>query len=686
MMKMGARAVLFCATFVLLGGAHAQVSEAERQALIEFYHATGGDDWHVSDGWLGQEGSECQWHGVQCASPGGNHFVLRLMLADNNLSGQLPDSLGDLDGLRTLALGSNDLQGTIPSDLWGLTNLSDLFLRDNQISGQLPAAILGMAEGAPRTHIDLSGNRLDGFEPGNVPQSPGNEIRLNLGGNLIDSLPPLAWRESGAIEILELGDNLLEGPLAFDQTPWPGLARLDLSGNAVTELTGLSDSSLPELHTLNVRDNRLEALPESLTTLEALIDLDASGNQLSGNLPEWFPQLQLARLGLDNNDLSGPIAGVFEAMDLATFPRPGPHGALGLIVHVANNRFEGALPEIDFGAFNSPFEGQSPEFGLDLCFNDIDLPDEDTVAIIDGVHRGRALASCIGHQRFAVDPSISGSWYQPMRSGEGLTQMLLDNGQVLTYWFTYAPPEDGEPTGQQWLFDISAPSDGWIEHRPLWTTSGGRFEHGLGERGRTQRSQTWMRQHRLDTDRLHFFYDYRGPGFCITGACWWDVLTGRHELVRLTELAGTTCDNQSAYQEYSGAWYNPDRAGEGFIVEVLPDDRAVIYWFTYEPNGSGRQAWMLSDASFDEDFGILPIVAPRTEALIAHAPTYQPLGGEFGPDFDPDDVALTEWGTLSMSFKDDGTAIVNWESVHEEYGSGDYPIERLARPMLAECD
>ncbi len=352
MMGMGARAVLCCAAFVLPGGADAQVSEAEREALIDFYHATGGDDWHVNDGWLGQEGSECSWHGVQCASPDDDHFVLRLMLPDNNLSGPLPDSLGDLDGLRTLSLGGNDLEGTIPSDLWGLTKLSDLYLGDNQFSGPVPAAILGMPEGAPRTGVNLSANRLDGFESGNVPHSPGKEIRLNLSGNPIDTLPPLAWRETGAIEILEMADTDLQRTLAFDQAPWPGLARLDLARNAITELTGLSDSTLPDLHTLNVHDNRLEALPESLTTLEMLIDLDASDNRLSGDLPEWFADLNLARLGLDNNELSGPIAGVFEAMDLDSFPHPGPHGVLGLIVHVANNGFDGSLPEIDFEAFN----------------------------------------------------------------------------------------------------------------------------------------------------------------------------------------------------------------------------------------------------------------------------------------------------------------------------------------------
>lgn len=52
---------------------------------------------------------------------------------------------------------------------------------------------------------------------------------------------------------------------------------------------------------------------------------------------------------------------------------------------------------------------------------------------------------------------------------------------------------------------------------------------------------------------------------------------------RLTRLAGTTCDNQRQNQWVSGAWYNQDRDGEGFTVEVIEDDRGVVYWFTSTP-------------------------------------------------------------------------------------------------------
>jgi len=650
-----------------------QVSDAEREALIDFYLATGGDEWIGNSGWLGEPGTECDWHGVQCASPGGNYFVLRLMLPENNLTGQLPDSLAGLDRLQTLSLSGNDLDGNIPPDLWGLSSLNGLALRGNQLSGLVPAAILAMPEGMPNTRINLSENRLDGFVQAGTPDGPlGHDIELSLANNRIEELPPVEWRATGALAALDLSGNRIEGSLIFDDGRWPELEELNLSGNTITELVGLSADSLPAIQTLDLARNQIAVLPESLLELHELTTLEMGNNHLAGELPEWFADMNLASLGLDNNDLSGPVARVFAAMDLDNFPKVGPHGDLGLHLHFANNQFSGPLPQVDFESFNTPWEGQSPGFGLDLCFNDIELPAADSLEVIDSRHRGLALASCLDRTQTAMDPTISGSWYQPERAGEGLTQMMLDNGQLLSYWFTHAPPDEDEPPRQMWLFGVSEPGESWIEFKPLKTTSGGRFDHGLMG-GRPEASRTWIRQNRLDADHTHFFYDYRGPGFCITGACYWDVLTERLDHIRLTHLAGTRCDNQQANQALSGAWYNPDASGEGFIVEVLDNGRGVIYWFTYQPDRSGHQAWMMGDGDFDG-------TTLTIESLV------QPTGTRFGPDFDPDEVEFTHWGSLVMEFDDELNGHIWFDSVDEDYGSGDYSIERLARAQLAECD
>lgn len=666
---------------------HAQVSAAEREALIRFFQATGGDGWFDNRLWLEAPGTECEWYGVQCARlQTDNPFVLRLQLPDNNLTGRLPDSLAGLDGLITLVLSRNNLGGEISADLWGLSNLEALNLAGNQFTGTLPAAILAMPQGAPKTRVFLADNRLDGFEQNGLPDAPlGQEIELDVSSNRIGQLPPPVWRQTGAIEMLDLSDNRIEGVLALGAEAWPALKELDLSDNAITELTGLSDVTLPDLETLDLNRNRVGELPDSLPQLEKLSVLELGNNLLSGELPEWFAEMRLASLGLDNNALSGPVAQVFEAMDLANFPRPGPLGALGLRLHVANNRFSGPLPEIDYNAFNSPAQGQSPEFGLDLCFNDIELPDAATVEIIESIHRGLALTSCIRRDQAAMDPTVSGSWFNPARAGEGLSQMLLDDGRILTYWFTYTVAADDEPPGQMWLFDVTEPGPSWAEHRPLWITSGGRFGQGLGG-GQAEPSNAWMRQNRIDADNQHFFYDYRGPGFCITGSCFWETLTERFDNARLTRLAGTRCDGFNGFEAFSGAWFDPARSGEGFVIEVLEDRRVVVYWFTYQPDGSGDQVWIMGDGEiFRPPAADPPPPGPRLVASATVRDLIQPRGGEFGPAFDPDDIEVVVWGDVQFHFFSDGSAEVGWDSRLAGFGSGRHPLVRLARPMLAEC-
>ncbi|MCB1613980.1 MAG: hypothetical protein KDI60_19810, partial [Xanthomonadales bacterium] len=66
----------------------------------------------------------------------------------------------------------------------------------------------------------------------------------------------------------------------------------------------------------------------------------------------------------------------------------------------------------------------------------------------------------------------------------------------------------------------------------------------------------------------------------------------------------------------SGAWFDPARNGEGVILQVLPNGRALAIWFTYPPTGeSGDQAWLIAqDGEIDGD-------------RIRFTQVYRPLGG-----------------------------------------------------------
>ncbi len=79
----------------------------------------------------------------------GDNFdnLIGLDLSKNDLTGQIPDSLGSMENLEYLLLNGNDLSGEIPASLGQLSNLSDLYLQNNFLLGAFP---------------DISGAPVDG--------------------------------------------------------------------------------------------------------------------------------------------------------------------------------------------------------------------------------------------------------------------------------------------------------------------------------------------------------------------------------------------------------------------------------------------------------------------------------------------------------------------------------------------
>jgi CubicO group peptidase (beta-lactamase class C family) len=98
---------------------------------------------------------------------------------------------------------------------------------------------------------------------------------------------------------------------------------------------------------------------------------------------------------------------------------------------------------------------------------------------------------------------------------------------------------------------------------------------------------------------------------------------------------------KAASARYAGTWYDPDHSGEGFVVAVTSPDTAVIFWFTYKPDG--RQAWYFGLARLEEHRMIIDELLETS-------------GGRFGPNFDPDEVDFATAGSLVINFYGDSKA------------------------------
>ncbi|MCW8926093.1 MAG: hypothetical protein OQJ84_07545 [Xanthomonadales bacterium] len=123
---------------------------------------------------------------------------------------------------------------------------------------------------------------------------------------------------------------------------------------------------------------------------------------------------------------------------------------------------------------------------------------------------------------------------------------------------------------------------------------------------------------------------------------------------------------------HGGSWYNPDQSGHGFSIEVLNDEKLVVYWFVYTPDGEPTFLVTLADIQGDTAYGYLR----------------QYSGMRFG-EFDPSALSKEIWGTLSITFTGCDRATVTYQSTvthnGKPYGAGQIDLARLTSIDGLKC-
>jgi len=83
-------------------------------------------------------------------------------LNNNQISGIIPQSIGNLINLQQLWLNDNKISGSIPESIGNLENLIYLFLHNNQLSGSIPWRIVNLRR---LTHLSIANNSFTGCIP-----------------------------------------------------------------------------------------------------------------------------------------------------------------------------------------------------------------------------------------------------------------------------------------------------------------------------------------------------------------------------------------------------------------------------------------------------------------------------------------------------------------------------------------
>lgn len=128
---------------------------------------------------------------------------------------------------------------------------------------------------------------------------------------------------------------------------------------------------------------------------------------------------------------------------------------------------------------------------------------------------------------------------------------------------------------------------------------------------------------------------------------------------------------QLSTSELTGSWYNPSRSGEGILLEVIENDRALITWYTYDTS-EGRQIWLLGVGMIENNS------INNVEMTITS-------GAHFGNQFDQSDLIVDNWGTININFSNCNRALLTYET-NTDYGSGEIELVRLTSIYNHRCD
>ncbi len=213
---------------------NAQINSSDKQVLLDFYASTNGDNWTQS--WdLNQPASE--WHGITIK----NNNVIGISMLFNNIEGEIPSTIGQLNNLEVLELSFNKFYGTIPIELGNLQNLKLLAFNGNGLSGIIPSSLGNLSN---LTQLHLSSN----YFSGELPESIANLEQL---------------------EVLNVFDNNLSGKIPSKIAYLRNLQELMVAGNDFEPTNEFSSIVLSKGASVDLESNQIKLEDKHIIAIES---------------------------------------------------------------------------------------------------------------------------------------------------------------------------------------------------------------------------------------------------------------------------------------------------------------------------------------------------------------------------------------------------------------------------------
>lgn len=251
------------------------------------------------------------------------HPELRDIKLGYNFIEAIPDvTFHNFTELRSIDLSGNRIRHVTANSVEDCPKLLTISLAYNRISKIDKYSFCGLRS---LRFLHLEFNRLTSLDFDSIFESGDFEFALNASYNSISTIHSVFLVDN--LTRLDLGFNNFTHLTADVFKNMPNLKSLDVRNNFITTLDS-GVFSLKQLESLNLRENRLEILrKQSFYGLESLQELDLSRNEIFQLSTEQFRYLKRLRvLNLSHNKIRSLSRDVFEATRLE-------------ILDMSNNKF-----------------------------------------------------------------------------------------------------------------------------------------------------------------------------------------------------------------------------------------------------------------------------------------------------------------------------------------------------------
>ncbi|KAJ9556516.1 hypothetical protein OSB04_011130 [Centaurea solstitialis] len=271
-------------------------------------------------------------NGVLSFEVGKLQHLEMLDLRNNSLTGNIPEEIGNLTKLRKFYLANNHFSGGIPSSVADMKDLEVLDFSFNKLSGEIPSAIVNMKN---LEVLDFSFNKFSMQIPTEIGRLP-NMTTLQLSSNYLTGPIPSSMQNLSKLQTLWLQNNKLTGDIPTWLFKIRTLKNLFIAGKRNNLTWNNKAKIVPRcsLQQISMPSCGISGqIPEWISSQKGLYFLNLSGNKLEGRFPYWLAKMDMEKLILFNNKLTGSIPHVlFESEKLD-------------ILHLSQNNFSGELPK-----------------------------------------------------------------------------------------------------------------------------------------------------------------------------------------------------------------------------------------------------------------------------------------------------------------------------------------------------